>query len=56
MPIIVNELVFKGTITEAPKDGKTQPKPERQPAIDRQVLVELCVEEVLKILERRKER
>jgi uncharacterized protein DUF5908 len=59
MPIIINEIVFKGTIAEAnsqpPTPGVTPPR-EPEPAIDREALVQLCVEEVLRILERQKER
>jgi hypothetical protein len=57
MPIIINEIVFKGTIAEAggPKAAPS-PAPPRVPQIDRETLIQLCVEEVLRILERQKER
>ncbi len=56
MPIIVNELVFKGTIAEATGNDRMSQTPARQPKLDKKALVEACVEEVLKILEREKER
>ena len=56
MPIVVNELVIKATITDAAGDPKTSPEPGRRPPVDPKALVEACVEEVLKILEQRKER
>jgi hypothetical protein len=56
MPVIINELVFKGTIGEAPSEKKRTPAGEAQATLDRQELVEACVEAVLKILEQQKER
>jgi hypothetical protein len=56
MPIVINELVFKGTIGETAGEEKRPPAAESQAALDRQTLVEACVEEVLKMLERQKER
>ena len=57
MPIVVNELVFKGVIGELPTNGKKPPgSDDRQPAIDQKALVEACVEEVMKILEQKRER
>jgi len=56
MPIIVNELVFKGTIAEATGNDRMSRTTDRQPKLDKKALVEACVEEVLKILEREKER
>lgn len=55
MPVIINELVFKGTIT-APKQETKHPAGKQKPPIDQETLLELCVEEVLKVLERQKER
>lgn len=55
MAILINELVFKGTIA-APAPDKKPATTNRQPATDLKTLVETCVEEVLRILEQRKER
>jgi hypothetical protein len=55
MPIIINELIFKGAIAGAGIDGK-QPPAAGRPAVDLEALVETCVEQVLKILEQQKER
>jgi hypothetical protein len=57
MPIIVNELVFRGTIAApATTSGARAAPSERNPAIDREELVQTCVEEILRILARQKER
>lgn len=56
MAIHINELVFKGTVISSPTAGKKPAPPERPPAADLKTLVEACVEEVLRILEQRKER
>lgn len=59
MPIIINEIVFKGTITGANGERRptSRPRPDaNQALIDRQAIVQACVEEVLKILEHEKER
>jgi hypothetical protein len=55
MPIVINELVIKATIDET---NAAQPTPSAGglEEIDRKVLVEQCVEEVLKVLRRREER
>ena len=56
MPILVNELVFKGVIAELPSNGKMPSEKARQLSVDRKALVEACVEEVMKILEQKQER
>jgi hypothetical protein len=56
MPILINELVFKGTIGEPAASEKRPPAAPPQPVIDQDTLVQVCVEEVLKALERLKER
>ena len=60
MPIVVNELVFKGEITEPkPTSSDTEVSTagsRRLSATDRRLLIEACVEEVLKILHERGER
>jgi len=55
MPILVNELVVKATIAE-PDRAATSQASNQQDLIERKDIVEACVEEVLKILERQKER
>jgi len=56
MPIVINELVFKGSI------GGTNPRestgrPSRDSAKeDQKALIEACVEEVMRALEAQKER
>lgn len=54
MPIIINEVVFRGEI--APNDGARRPAPESRPPVNREALIQSCVEEVLRILARQKER
>lgn len=57
MPIVVNELVFKGIIAELPSNGKLPTgSDDRPPSIDQKALVDTCVEEVMKILEQKRER
>ena len=56
MPIIVNEVVIKGTVVDS---ASTRPRDERRgrPARSEQVaLIEACVEAVLRVLERENER
>lgn len=55
MPIIVNELVFKGEIASPPPRNEPAQGP-RRPAGEQQALIEACVAEVMKILEQRGER
>ena len=56
MPIIINELVFKGTIAAPSSDQGERPSTQPRSAMDQEMLVQVCVEEVLKVLERQKER
>jgi Family of unknown function (DUF5908) len=56
MPIVVNELIFKGVIADLPSNGKLPTTSDRPRPIDQKALVEACVEEVLKILNRERER
>jgi hypothetical protein len=56
MPIVINELVFKGTIADPlPRDNE-RPSAPAQSAIDPEMLVQICVERVLEALKREKER
>jgi hypothetical protein len=56
MPIVINEVVFKATLTSQSQRGADPGGASRQPALDKKALIEACVEEVLKILEKEKER
>ena len=56
MTVLVNELVVKATIADPADNGKPSLASGRQEQIDRKEIVEACVEEVLRILERQKER
>lgn len=56
MPIVVNELVFKGEIA-APGTRDDRTRDERPPdRRETKALVEICVEEVLRVLRRAEER
>lgn len=56
MPIIINELVFKGTIGSAKKDDRVSPGREKPTGRSWRALVDVCVEEVLRVLRQEKER
>jgi hypothetical protein len=56
MPIVINELIFKATIADSQLDEKLSPALDQTKRIDQKTLVDICVEEVLNILERQKER
>ncbi len=56
MPIVINELVFKGEI-QAPTRGKHPAEGEKpRVAADFDDVVEACVEQVMRALERMEER
>lgn len=56
MPIVINELVFKGNIGGvSPQESRSQPSRDSAGA-DRKALIEACVEEVMRVLEGQKER
>lgn len=57
MPIVINELVFKGRVQEpaGERGPKAREEEARSPA-DFEDVVEACVEEVMRALRRRKER
>ena len=54
MPIVINELVFKGAI--APESEPKRPAQPAPPPVDQRELVQACVEEVMRILAREQER
>jgi hypothetical protein len=56
MPIVINEIVIKATVTDL---TRAEPAPAAATAgagMDDETLVAACVEEVLRVLDRRKER
>ncbi|HWR82076.1 MAG TPA: DUF5908 family protein [Candidatus Deferrimicrobium sp.] len=56
MPLVINELVFKGTVVGTERDAGSPRADDRRPTLDEKALIERCVEEVLTILKREKER
>ena len=54
MTLIVNELLIKGVFS-GPAEGKSS-RGDKPDDVDQAAMIEACVEAVLKILERRKER
>ncbi len=56
MPIVINELVFKGEIAPDRPGSRTQGARPPQPAVSKKELVEACVGEVMRLLEKQKER
>ncbi|MFV1980224.1 MAG: DUF5908 family protein [Rhodothermia bacterium] len=54
MPIVINELVFKGEIAPA-RTPQQQARPQQRP-VNKKELVEACVDEVMRLLEKQKER
>lgn len=53
MPIEVKELIIRATVEDKPAKGERQSKPKPQ---DTSALVEECVEQVLEILRKERER
>jgi hypothetical protein len=56
MPVVINELVFRGEIAAAPRDGRESEDRRVHAPVDVEALVERCVEEVLRVLDRKRER
>ncbi len=56
MPIVISELVFKAEIATPSKRRLPDRGQASRSETDQRVLVEACVEEVMRILERKKER
>ena len=57
MPIIINELVIKATVDVGRKEKTPSSNGEQVGGqLDRQALIEECVEQMLKILEAKQER
>jgi len=56
MPIVINELVFKGNIGgTSPQESRVSPNRDTVRE-DRKAIIEACVEEVMRVLESQKER
>jgi len=56
MPIVINELVFKGSIGGVSSHESRVPPNRGSAKEDQKALVEACVEEVMRVLESQKER
>jgi hypothetical protein len=56
MPVVINEIVFKATVADPAARGPERRAPADPRAVDGEALVALCVEEVLRILARQKDR
>ncbi len=56
MPVIIKELVIKASVASGGKSKTTPAGDQRGKPLDRKALIEDCVEEVLKVLERQGER
>ena len=55
MPVEIKELIVRATITEGPGVSKSLPVKEES-HINENEIISACVEQVLKVFERRKER
>jgi hypothetical protein len=53
MPVEIRELIIRAVVTEADED---EPGRAVQPEIDKETVIEECVQQVLKILKRKEER
>lgn len=56
MPVIINEIVFRGEVGGAARPEGAREALGSRPEPDARRIVEACVEEVLRILERKAER
>ena len=56
MPVVINEIVFKATVADSGREDAEARPGERLPAADREALIAGCVAEVMKLLERERER
>ena len=56
MTLLINEIVFKGQVTQPDKrPEKASPGKSSKP-VDQKAVIDACVEAVVRILERREER
>ncbi|NVO21504.1 MAG: hypothetical protein HXX13_17515 [Bacteroidetes bacterium] len=53
MPVLINEVVIRVDVTNQESGGASPPA---QPVIDRQAIIEECVEKVLEVLKQKAER
>ncbi len=56
MPVIIKELVVKASVAIGGKDKPAPASDQRGKPLDRKAIIEDCVEEVLKVLQRQGER
>lgn len=56
MPVVINELVFKAEISSVIPDRSADTQSERRKPVSEKEIIQACVEEVMRILERKKER
>jgi len=56
MPVVINELVFRAEISSSIPDRTAEPGADRRRAVPEKEIIEACVEEVMRIFERKKER
>jgi hypothetical protein len=56
MPVVINELVFRAEISSSIPDRTNATGADRRPPVSEKEIIEACVEEVMRILERKKER
>ncbi len=60
MPVEIKELVIKAVATMTPEDDKNDENDEKlsqkKPVDDKEAIIQACVEQVLKVLKRKKER
>jgi Family of unknown function (DUF5908) len=56
MPIVINELVFKGSIGGGVSQENRGSASRESAHEERKAIIEACVEEVMRVLERQKER
>jgi uncharacterized protein DUF5908 len=55
MPVLISEIVFKGEIVGAAPAAQPSAKPQDR-RVDQRELIETCVDQVMRLLERREER
>ena len=56
MPVIIKELVIKASVAIGGKDKTAPAGDQRGTPLDRKAIIQECVEEVLKVLQRQGER
>lgn len=56
MPVEIKELIIRATTTAEPREETPATPPERLSEADRHAIVQECVKQVLRILQKEKER